>query len=137
MIEAVVMPNSPIEGLSMRGVRMHDRFGINLLALSRHGSPSTARLKNVQFKTGDILLMQGEKLAMEEALGKLGCLILGDRQLENSQAGSKALLSITIFAAAIIAASFFPDDSSDRLHNRGGRPDSDAYDLTFGCIWQH
>lgn len=105
MVEAVVMPNAAIEGLSMRGVRMHDRFGINLLALARQGKPSTARLKNVRFKTGDVLFLQGEGPAIDEALREMGCLILADRGLEATQGGRKALLAISIFAASIVAAS--------------------------------
>lgn len=105
MVEAVVMPNSAIEGLSMRGVRMHDRFGVNLLALARQGKPTKARLKNVRFKTGDVLFLQGEGPAIDEALRQMRCLILADRGLEAYRPGGRALLAISIFAASIVAAS--------------------------------
>ena len=44
-MEAIVMPNSSIEGWSMRGLRMHERYDVNLLAMSRMGSAPIARLK--------------------------------------------------------------------------------------------
>jgi di/tricarboxylate transporter len=37
MVEVVVMPGSAIEGSSMRGLKMHEYFGVNLLAMSREG----------------------------------------------------------------------------------------------------
>ena len=79
VIEAIGLPNSPIEGKSMRQYRIHDRLGINLLAVARQGRQPTARLKNIRFKTGDVLLLQGETAIMAEALKTLGCLRLADR----------------------------------------------------------
>jgi len=106
VIEAVVLPNSPIEGKSMRHYRMHDRLGINLLALARQGRQPTARLKNIRFKTGDVLLLQGEKTGMAEALQTLGCLRLAARSIGEDPPSGKILLSTGIFGAAITAAAF-------------------------------
>jgi di/tricarboxylate transporter len=55
MVEAVVMPKARIEGLSMRRLRMHETYGINLLAMARDGKPPTARLAQVRFNIGDVL----------------------------------------------------------------------------------
>ncbi|NNE24335.1 MAG: SLC13 family permease [Rhizobiales bacterium] len=104
IVEVVLMPHSPIDGKSMRGVRLHDRYGINLLAVSRQGRPATARLKNTTFKTGDVLLLQGEARTMDQTLETLGCLPLADRGLTPQKPGSRMLLPVAIFAAAIAAA---------------------------------
>jgi di/tricarboxylate transporter len=107
IIEAVVLPNSPIEGKSMRQYRIHDRLGVNLLALARQGRQPTARLKNIRFKTGDVLLLQGEKIAMQDALKTLGCLRLASRSLGEGEGGAgNLLLPIGIFAGAIAATTF-------------------------------
>ncbi len=106
VIEAVVLPNSPIEGKSMRQYRIHDRLGINLLALARQGRQPTARLKNIRFKTGDVLLLQGDRNGMADALHTLGCLRLADRAIAEDVPSGKILLSTGIFAAAIAAAAF-------------------------------
>lgn len=66
VIEAVVMPNSAIEGLSMRSIGMHSRFGVNLLAVAREGHPARTRLQHIRYRTGDVLLLQGETHALEE-----------------------------------------------------------------------
>ena len=104
IVEAVLMPHSPIDGKSMRGVRMHDRFGVNLLAVSRPGRPATARLKHTTFKTGDVLLLQGEEQTMDQVLHELGCLPLADRGLAPPRPTSRMFLPLTIFIAAIVVA---------------------------------
>jgi di/tricarboxylate transporter len=106
VIEAIVLPNSPIEGKSMRQYRIHDRLGINLLAVARHGRQPTARLKNIRFKTGDVLLFQGETAIMAEALKTLGCLRLADRVISEPVIASNIWVPTGIFAGAIAAAAF-------------------------------
>ncbi len=106
VIEAVVLPNSPIEGKSMRQYRMHDRLGINLLAVARQSRQPTARLKNIRFKTGDVLLLQGEVTAMGDALKTLGCLRLASRAMGEMAITGNVLLPTAIFACAIAAAAF-------------------------------
>ena len=103
MFEAVLMPNSPIEGQSMRGLRMHDRYGINLLAVARQGEAPKTRLGSIRFKTGDVLLLQGERNAMAQVIRALGALPLADRGLRPPQRRPLGV-PIGIFAAAILAA---------------------------------
>ena len=103
LVEAVLMPNSPIEGQSMRGLRMHDRFGINLLAVARQGEPPRTLLGNTPFRTGDVLLLQGERNTMTQALSALGCLPLADRGLRVPPR-RPIFLPIGVFASAILAA---------------------------------
>ncbi len=82
VIEAVIMPNSAIEGLSMRSLSMHKRFGVNLLAVAREGRAARTRLKLIKYKTGDLLLLQGETRALEEMCQIFGCLAIKNRGRE-------------------------------------------------------
>ena len=81
VVEAVLMPNSPIEGRSMRGLRIHDRYGINLLAVAREEMAPRARLGSIRFQTGDVLLLQGESNTLQQALSAMSCLPLAGRGL--------------------------------------------------------
>jgi len=81
VVEAVLMPNSPIEGRSMRGIRIHDRYGINLLAVARQSMAPKARLGSIRFQTGDVLLLQGESNTLQQALSAMACLPLAGRGL--------------------------------------------------------
>lgn len=103
VIEAVVLPNSRLEGRSMRGLRMHDRFGINLLAIARRGETPQTRLVNTAFQTGDVLLLQGEAAAIDEALVRLGLLELADRGLRKPSR-RHIMVPCAIFGVAILAA---------------------------------
>ncbi len=105
LVEAVVMPLSMIEGRSMRGLKMHERYGINLLAIARQGQAPKTRLGSIRFKTGDILLLQGEKQTIKEVLANLGCLPLAQRGLSLASQ-KRPLLPTAIFAAAILTAAF-------------------------------
>ena len=102
IIEAVVMPNSMITGIAMRSVKMHERYGVNLLAVARERHPSRARLKHIRFKTGDVLLLQGEREAITELCANLGCLAIKNRGSEITPKRS-ALLTPAVFSAGIIA----------------------------------
>lgn len=102
VIEAVVMPNAAITGVSMRGLNMHRRFGVNLLAVSRESGASRVRLKHVKFRTGDVLLLQGENQALEQLCATLGCLAIKNRGVRiTNRRGT--ILTPSIFALGIAA----------------------------------
>ena len=105
VVEAVLMPDSPIEGQRMRALRMHDRFGVNLLAVARRDRSPVARLANVRFQTGDVLLIQGERETLHRVLDDLGCLPLAERGLR-PQNPRRRMLTLSIFAAAVGATAF-------------------------------
>jgi len=104
VIEAVVMPNSAIEGLSMRGLAMHKRFGVNLLAVARDGHAARTRLKHIKCKTGDLLLLQGETRALEELCQSLGCLAIKNRGLEINPRRGVFLIPGTFAMGIFVAA---------------------------------
>jgi di/tricarboxylate transporter len=103
LIEAVLLPNSPIEGQSMRGLRMHDRYGVNLLAVARRGRAPMTRLANIRFKVGDVLLLQGERETANQVIAALGCLQIAERGLTLGS-GRGIFLPLAIFGASVFAA---------------------------------
>lgn len=102
LVEAVLMPNSPIEGRSMRGLRMHDRYGVNLLAVAREGMAPRASLGSIRFRTGDVLLLQGERNTLQQALSTMMCLPLADRGLRVPRQ-RPIHVPLAVFGAAIAA----------------------------------
>ena len=102
VIEAVVMPNSTITGVAMRGLNMHSRFGVNLLAVARESRASRVRLKHVKFRPGDVLLLQGETQALEQMCTTLGCLAIKNRGITiTNRRGT--ILTPSLFAFGIAA----------------------------------
>lgn len=105
VVEAVVMPNSALEGLSARGIGIHGRFGVNLLGVARDSGAARARLKLVRFRVGDVLLLQGENAALEQACQSLGCLAIKDRGLAITRRRGAFMIPGT-FGLGIAAAGF-------------------------------
>jgi len=65
-----------------RALNLRARFGINLLAISRHGERLTGRLGQIHFEVGDVLLMQGRTDLLARQLPELGCLPISEFDLE-------------------------------------------------------
>jgi di/tricarboxylate transporter len=103
MSEAVVRPDSPVADRTASGLRLRDRYGVNLLAVARHGRRVPERLSRVRIRAGDVLLLQGPRETMAEAVGDLGCLPLAERGLRIG-APRRIVLSTAIFLLALVVA---------------------------------
>jgi len=98
--EFVARPESAIVGRTATDLRLRTRYGINLLAVSREGAQSRARLRTLRFKPGDLLLMQGQPEALAGFGADTGCVPLAERDLRILDR-RKALLATLIMAAAV------------------------------------
>jgi len=102
-VEIVVTPNSSIVGRTPNQLRFNRKFGVNLLAASRSGTPHKERLRNFKFAVGDVLLLHGEVGEIEEAIIKLNCYPLASRALGLGR-NTKAVPAMLTFILAIVAA---------------------------------
>jgi di/tricarboxylate transporter len=80
-VEAVVQSRSVLVGASAQRLRMQQRFGVNILAVSRAGERIVKRLRDVTLKVGDVLVLQAGEQALPEAMKTLGVLPLAERSL--------------------------------------------------------
>ncbi|KPQ21614.1 MULTISPECIES: SLC13 family permease [unclassified Halomonas] len=101
LVEVVVRNDSMMINRSVRQLRLNHQFGLHLVAVARDGTRLKQRLRDIRFKNGDILLLQGEENEIAESLPTLGCLPLASRDL-NLGKPRKLLFSLAIFAAAIV-----------------------------------
>jgi di/tricarboxylate transporter len=101
--ELVVMPNAVLINRSATDIDLRTRYGINLLAVSRHGRRSIKRLRSTTVQAGDVLLMQGTPAALSGFAAEFGCLPLAARDIRVPKKG-QALTATLIMAAAIAAA---------------------------------
>jgi len=81
VIEAVIMANSPLIDQAAGGIRLHERYGINLLAISRAGQRLTEGLRDTKLQSGDVIVLQGPLDILPERLSHLRCLPLADRPI--------------------------------------------------------
>ncbi len=103
-IEAVVTANSSMIGSSSSSLRLRDRYGVNLLALSRAGRRSTTRLGRMTFREGDVVVLHGDAAEMNDALARLGCLPLAERNLQLGRPRKVLLTGAILLACVILAA---------------------------------
>lgn len=99
LTELAVLPSSKLTGRSATDIGLRTRFGLNLLAVSRQGHRSLARLRTMPLKPGDVLLMQGNPDTMNEFAGEFGCVPLAERPLRLPDARKATIAIVTMLAA--------------------------------------
>ncbi|MCE7983636.1 MAG: SLC13 family permease [Caldilinea sp. CFX5] len=102
ILEAVVTPQSPLIGRTVRDLRLRQQHNVNVLAVARRGASLRQRIRNVRFEAGDVLLLQGPNEGLYETMAALDCLPLAERNLRIGQT-RRIVLAVGLFAAAIIA----------------------------------
>ncbi len=103
VIEAVVTPDSALVGRTAGRLLLRERFGINLIAVSRSGERSTRRLGQIVLRAGDVLVLQGALALMPHRLAQLGALPLAERAIRLG-VSKRGWLAPTILAGAMVAA---------------------------------
>ena len=105
IVEAIVTPGSLAQDRNARGLQLHSEYGLNLLGVSRRGQRFVSRLRHINFRLGDVLLLQGQEEAVQTALPRLGLLPLAERELRIGQR-RRLLFPIAVFATALLLTSF-------------------------------
>ncbi|WP_136255238.1 SLC13 family permease [Onishia niordana] len=102
LVEAVVRNDSMMIHRTVTQLRLLNQHGLHLVAVARDGARLKQRLRDIRFRAGDVLLLQGDEGGLGESLATLGCLPLASRNLTIGQPRMLAL-SLGIFALAIVA----------------------------------
>jgi di/tricarboxylate transporter len=102
VLEAVIGTGSPLIGRTAGRLGLHERFGVNLIAVSRQGERLATRLGEIELSAGDVIVLQGPLDLLFERLSELGCLPLAERTLRLGSA-RKGLLPLAILAVAMLA----------------------------------
>jgi di/tricarboxylate transporter len=104
VIEAVIGPHSLLIGRAAGRLALHDRFNVNLLAVSRSGQRFTERLRDIELRNGDVIVLQGVLANMPAQLRALGCLPLAARQIRLGSV-RRGLIPIAVLLGAMVLAS--------------------------------
>jgi di/tricarboxylate transporter len=102
--EAIVAPDSPLIGRTPQDLHLRQSYEINLLALSRSGQQTTARLRQSRFESGDIVVLQGRQTQLNNALTELHLLPLAERNLAIGTPRWRYLPLVILLAAMIAIA---------------------------------
>lgn len=103
LIEAVIRPDSPIIDQTVASLHLRWKYNANLIAVARQGTRIVNnRLINVQFRPGDVLLLQGRTAALPDILERLGCIALNDREMHVTKP-RRIALGVGVFVAGLAA----------------------------------
>ncbi|GGR53490.1 SLC13 family permease [Deinococcus seoulensis] len=98
LVEAVVMPGSPLLGRTLKEARFRERYGASVLALHRRAR-NVDRLSRLRIQVGDVLMVQGGA----ERIDSLGehLVVMGDLT-ERQRDLKRAPLAMLLFVGAIL-----------------------------------
>ncbi|CAM4042466.1 SLC13 family permease [Deinococcus marmoris] len=102
LIEAVVLPGSPLLGRTLKEGRFRERYGVSVLALHRRAQ-HFERLGGVRLAVGDLLLIQGNAARIDSLGDYLA--VMGDLT-ERVRDPRRAPLAVALFAGAIGLGAF-------------------------------
>lgn len=105
VVEAVIGQNSRLIGRSAAELRLRDRFGASLVALSRRGHRIRTQLRHTKLRAGDVLALQGGLSTLPEILKELDCLPLVDRAIGLGRP-RQDYLPLVVLAFAMLAVAF-------------------------------
>ena len=105
VIEAVIGPRSLLIDHSAEGLQLYQRYGVNLLAVSRRGQRFTERLRTIKLRAGDVVVLQGNLKHMPDTLRDLGGLPLAERDIRLG-VSRRSLIPIGILGGAMALVAF-------------------------------
>ncbi len=109
VIEAVVTSDSVLVRQSAGRLRLQQRYGVNLIAVSRAGKRLTKQLSETVLRAGDVIVLQGPLGLLPERMRDLGTLPLAERALRLGSSKRRFLpLFILAVAMTVTASGYVP-----------------------------
>ncbi len=105
IVEVILLSRSPLIGRTLKSVGFRDRYGLQVLGISRHGTILHKKISELPLRLGDILLIQGpraEIAALEDDRSFRVIQTIDDRQPNRR----RAPLAIGIFVGVLLLATF-------------------------------
>ncbi|HEU4366374.1 MAG TPA: SLC13 family permease [Candidatus Krumholzibacteria bacterium] len=108
LVEAIVLPGSPLIGRTLKGYRFRERFGLQVLGLNSRGVSVVRKMSQIPLRVGDVLLMQGRRDVLSRMRDERAFQILGRMELMEAirPKRSRAPVAIGAFVAALALAAF-------------------------------
>jgi di/tricarboxylate transporter len=105
LVEAILLPGSPLIGRTLKGFRFRERYGLQVLAVNRHGETLSRKISQIPLRMGDVLLVQGHHANITALEEGNTFRILGSVADKRPNL-RRAPLAVVIFVGALAAATF-------------------------------
>lgn len=103
VIEAVVTSESILVGQAAGRLALRERYNVNLLAIARGDQRFTERLRDIELRAGDVIVLQGRLALLPAQLRELGCLPLAGRQIRLGSV-RRGIVPVAVLATAMVLA---------------------------------
>src|SRR5262249_35928581 len=103
-VEAIIPPYSRMIGHTPESLSLRQRYQVNLLALNRGGRSVDGRLRQIHFRLGDIVILQGRHSQLHDTLAELGCLSLTERHLAIGRPRARVWPLLILVAVMVVSA---------------------------------
>jgi di/tricarboxylate transporter len=100
LVEAILSPQTTLEGKTLRQINFREKFGLNVLALWRRGKAHRSNLRDVDLRFGDALLLIGPHSKLRLLGGEPDFIVLTETAQE-PQRKEKMKFSILILAGVL------------------------------------
>jgi len=103
LVEALLLPRSPLIGRTLRGYRFRERHRVQVLALNRHGETMRRKISQIPLRTGDMLLVQGHPADIA-ALDQAHIVSVISPVEDKRPNWQRARMAVAVFVGALAAA---------------------------------
>ncbi|MGC9349072.1 MAG: SLC13 family permease [Anaerolineae bacterium] len=103
VVEAIVLPGSPLVGRTLEGLDFHTRYELQVLALNRHGETLRSSLSEIRLNAGDVMVLQGVPDQVR-ALERQGFLRVLDVPGDIMPHRDRAIEAVVIFVGSVALA---------------------------------
>ncbi|MFN0059505.1 MAG: SLC13 family permease [Planctomycetota bacterium] len=111
IVEVILLAKSPLIGRTLKGIGFRERYGLQVLGISRHGEILHRKISELLLRLGDILLIQGAKsnLAALEADRSFRVIqTLEERQAKKTHAPIAIAIFVGVLVLATLEVMTFP-----------------------------
>ena len=105
LVEAVIAPNSVLDGKTLKDIRFRNYFGGTVLALRHRGATVHEKMESTTLRAGDVLLVKIRRDHLIHLEEHEAFLVVSEVGLPTFRK-SKALPAIAIVAGVVLAAAF-------------------------------
>ncbi len=101
-VEATLAPNASFIGRTLAELDFHNRYGVTVLAIARHGALLRGQLAQIPLQFGDTLLLQGPEHRLAQ-IPKENFILMSPLALQALRT-DKAPIALMIFAGVLVLA---------------------------------
>ncbi len=106
LVEAIILPGSPLIGRTLKGFHFRERFNLQVLAIHRQGAVLRRKMSQVRMRVGDVLLIQGRAENIAAMNDENIFRILGAVERQIAVDRRRAPTAIVIFVGSLLLATF-------------------------------